>query len=60
MARNAATSSPREVSIDTGIGDSSASPASASIAVNSANPAAESAMRRLATSFPSASTNATS
>ena len=43
----------------TGIGDSS-SPASASIAVNSANPATESAMRRLATRFPPASTKATS
>ena len=60
MARNAATSSPREVSIATGIGASSQSPAAAIIAVRSAKPAAESEMRRLATSLPSASTNATS
>ena len=60
MARNAATSSPREVSIATGVDPSSVSPASASIAVSSANPAAESAIRRLATNCPSAFTNAMS
>jgi hypothetical protein len=60
VARNAATSSPRGVSIATGIGPSALSPASASIAVSSAKPSTVSVMRRLATSWPSALTRAMS
>jgi hypothetical protein len=60
VARSAATSSPRGVSIAIGIRSSLLSPAAASISVNAVNPAGSSLMRFLATSFPSPSMIATS
>jgi hypothetical protein len=60
VACSTATSSPRGVSIATGIGSASLSPAAASIAINSATPSGVSLIRRLAISLPPSSTSAMS
>jgi hypothetical protein len=60
LARSTATSSPRGVSIATGIGASGLSPAAASIAVNSATPSTLSSIRRFAIRLPSPSISAMS
>jgi hypothetical protein len=60
VARSAATSSPRGVSIATGIGQPLLSPASASIARSVWKPLTDSVIRVLAIRVPSSSTSAMS